>query len=71
MSQGASGMIYQTTGEFLYKRFHGQKIAASEHLKRVTGRIFTVSDFTKASSKFLKDLLYKKTPKIVKAISYH
>jgi hypothetical protein len=64
MSQAAFGMIYQTTGGFLYKRFHGQKIAASEHLKRVTGRIFTVNDFTKASRKFFKDLLYKKTPKL-------
>ncbi len=71
MSQAASGVTYQTTGGFLYKRLHGQKIVAPEHLKRVTGRIFTVRDFTKASRKFLKDLLYKKTPKIVKAISYH
>jgi hypothetical protein len=32
-------------------------------LKRVTGRIFTISDFTEASRNFIFGFLYKKTAK--------
>jgi hypothetical protein len=42
------------------------KITASEHLKSVTGRIFTitiVSGFMEASRNFLLDFLHKKTAK--------
>jgi hypothetical protein len=40
------------------------KVAASEHLKRVTGRIFTinvVSDFLESSRNFILDFLHKNT----------
>jgi hypothetical protein len=42
------------------------KITASEHLKRVTGRIFTITiviGFMEASRNFLLDFLHKKTAK--------
>ncbi len=43
-----------------FKRFHG-KIAALKHLKRVTGRIFTICKwFHRSKKKLLLDILHKR-----------
>ncbi len=53
-------------------RFFMIKIATSEHLNRITGRIFTISVFIEASWNFLLDFFsQKKQLKIVKTINYH
>jgi hypothetical protein len=50
------------------------KFAASEHLKKVTGKIFaisTVSDFKKQAETFFKIFFRKRHIKSVKSISAH
>ncbi len=62
--QAAVGTTFTVTGSL--------RKAGTRHLKRFTGRIFTiVSDFREARRNFILDFLNKRQPKIVKTISAH
>jgi hypothetical protein len=49
----------------------GYRTAGTSSLKRVTGRIFTITVVMEASRNFIFDFLRQKKPKIVKTISAH
>jgi hypothetical protein len=57
-SQAAFGTTLRVSGVY-------QK-AGTSSLKRVTGVIFTISDFIEASRNFMLDFLHKKTANICK-----
>ncbi len=49
----------------------GYRKAGTSFLKRVTGRIFIISDFMEAIRNFILDLFHKEQQKSMKTISFH